>query len=55
MEDIENVSFSDGSNYSDSEDDDWIPQLANQLEEISDVDYNGMLRNSSVKFLINYI
>jgi len=55
MEIIENMSFSDDSNYSDSEDDEWIPQSANQLEEISDVDFNGMLKNLSVKFPINYI
>lgn len=39
------MSFSDDSNYSDSEDDEWIPQSANQLAEISDVDFNGMFKN----------
>jgi len=49
--------LSDSTNYSDSEDDDWFPKATEQSainEEISDVDCNSMLRNSAVKFLINY-
>jgi len=49
--------LSDSINYSDSEDDDWFSKATEQSainEEISYVDCNSMLRNSAVKFLINY-
>lgn len=57
MEATGHILSSGNSNYSDSENDDWIPTAASQStldDEISD-DFNGTFRNSAVKILVNYI
>lgn len=42
MKTTRQISLSDSSNCSDSEDDDWIPSASQSGDEYSDIDQNGI-------------